>query len=146
MTDTSPDSPKRPIVTRTGLLVGLIALTFPFLADAIIFGGSGQAEKMFDAPAALLGNAIYAALFFWLLDSAMRPRRRVRIALWVGLGLTACVWLGFALTGRAYQMDGSSGNAHLGLFMLLMAWPLINVVIMGLVAKVGEPEEPHHVT
>lgn len=138
---------KRPIVTRTGLITGLLAFTLPFLADAIIFGGSGQGEKMFNSPAGLLGNAAYAAIVFWLLDSAMRPRRRVRIALWVGLALTAIIWLAFGLTGRAYQINETLGNANIGLYILLMAWPLICVVVMGVVAKVGEPpeEETAHV-
>jgi len=66
---------------------------------------------------AVIGMAVYTALPFLLLDSAMRPRRRVRLALWMGLALTVLVWAGFAQTGRAAQIDPAAGNAHVGLYM-----------------------------
>jgi len=132
------DSSKRPLVTRTGLIIGLLALTLPFIADVIIFGGSGQGNKIFSDPAPLIGFAAYAASVFWLLDSAMRPRPRVERALKIGLIMTALIWLGFALTGLAYQLNESFGNANIGLYIFLMVWPLLCVIMMGIIAKYGE--------
>lgn len=134
------DSSKRPVVTRTGLITGLLALTLPFLADVIIFGGSGQAGKILDDPGPVIGFAAYTASVFWLLDSAMRPRPRVERALWIGLIMTSLIWLTFALTGRTYQINESLGNANIGLYILLMAWPLICTILMGIIAKFGEVE------
>lgn len=137
MTETA----KRPLVTSTGLITGLIALTLPFIADRLIV--SAMTEVKDASLGAVIGMAVYTALPFLLLDSAMRPRRRVRLALWMGLALTVLVWAGFAQTGRAAQIDLASGNAHVGLYMLTMIWPAIVVGIMGAAAKIGEKD---HVT
>lgn len=132
MTDTT----NRPTVTQHGLLTAAIAFPLPFIADKLITAAMVDAgEGSFGT---LLGNAVYAALPFLLLDSAMRPRKRVRMALWLGCALTIVVWAMFALTGRAAQLDASAGNAHLGLFMITMVWPMVVVILMGLAAKVGE--------
>ena len=128
----------RPLVTRTGLITGLVAFSLPFISDFIILGGSGQMEEVLRNPTNLIIFAIYTALAFWLLDSAMRPRRRVRIALWIGLGLTAALWLIFALTGLFAQTDKSFETVNIGLYMILMTWPILCAVIMGAVAKIGE--------
>jgi len=129
---------KRPVVTRTGLITGLLALTLPFIADVIIFGGSGHSAKIFSDPAPLIGFAAYTASVFWLLDSAMRPRPRVERALKIGLIITALIWLAFALTGMSYQVSESYGNANIGLYIFLMIWPLLCVILMGIIAKYGD--------
>ena len=131
------DSPKRPLVTRTGLITAAIAVTFPFIADRLIVAAMSKALDPSFGP--IIGMAIYTAAPFLLVDSAMRPRARVRRALWVGLVWTAAVWLGFALTGRAAQTDPSAGNSHVALYMMTMIWPAVVIVMMGLIAKVGEP-------
>lgn len=139
------DSPKRPIVTSTGLITGAIALTLPFVADRLIVSAMSEAKEVGLGP--VIGMAVYTALPFFLLDSAMRPRRRVRLALWMGLALTALVWAAFAQTGRAAQIDAAAGNAHVGLYILTMIWPAILIGIIGAAAKVGEPpfQEDNHV-
>lgn len=134
------ESSKRPLVTRTGLITGLLALTLPFLADVIIFGGSGQVGKILGDPGPVIGFAAYTASVFWLLDSAMRPRPRVERALWIGLIMTSLIWLAFALTGMAYQINESMGNTNIGLYILLMVWPLVCTIFMGIIAKFGEVE------
>jgi len=134
MTETA----KRPLVTSTGLITGLIALTLPFIADRLIV--SAMTEVKDASLGAVIGMAVYTALPFLLLDSAMRPRRRVRLALWMGLALTVLLWAGFAQTGRAAQIDPAVGNAHVGLYMLTMIWPAIVIGIMGVAAKVGEKD------
>ena len=140
MTDTPVSNPsKRPLVTSTGLITGAIALTLPFVADRLIISAMSEAKDI--GVGAVIGMAIYTALPFLLLDSAMRPRRRVRLALWMGLALTALVWAAFAQTGRAAQVDPAAGNAHVGLYMLTMIWPAAIVGIMGAAAKLGE--KPH---
>ena len=70
----------------------------------------------------------------------MRPRPRVERALKIGLIMTALIWLGFALTGMAYQRNESFGNANIGLYIFLMVWPLLCVIMMGIIAKYGEAD------
>ncbi len=129
---------KRPVVTQTGILTALLAFALPFLADRWIVAAMTESQE--GGMGVLVGNAVYAAAPFLLLDSAMWPRRRVRIALWAGLALTVLIWIFFAQTGRAVQTDPTAGNAHVGLFMLTMIWPAALVVLMGVAAKVGETE------
>jgi len=128
-------------VTPTGLISGAIALLLPFIADRLIVAAMSEVKNVGFGP--VIGMAIYTALPFLLLDSAMRPRRRVRLALWMGLALTVLIWAGFAQTGRAAQIDPAAGNAHVGLFMLTMIWPAAVIGIMGAAAKIGEK---NHVT
>ena len=138
MTDTPiSNAPKRPIVTPTGLMTGAIALTLPFIADRVIVSAMTEAKAF--GIGSVIGMAVYTALPFLLLDSAMRPRRRVRLALWMGLALTVLIWAGFAQTGRAAQIDPAAGNAHMGFYMLTMIWPAAVIGIMGAAAKIGEP-------
>ena len=137
------ETSSRPLITSTGLITGLIAFSFPFVSDFIILGSSGQMEEVLKNPMSLIIFGLYGALGFWLVDSAMRPRRRVRIALWIGLLMTAVIWMAYARTGRLHQIDQTHGNMHLGIYMLLMAWPMICAVLMGCIAKVGETD---HVT
>ena len=134
MTDTST----RPLVTSTGLITGAIALTLPFIADRLIVSAMSEAKDV--GIGVVIGMALYTVAPFVLLDSAMRPRRRVRLAMWMGLALTVLIWAGFAQTGRAAQIDPAAGNAHIGLYMLTMIWPAAVAAIMGAAAKIGEPE------
>lgn len=146
MTDSPiPTSGKRPLVTATGLITGIMALSLPFLADRLIVSAMSEAKDV--GIGSVIGMAAYTAAPFLLLDSAMRPRRRVRLALWMGLALTALVWAAFAQTGRAAQADVNAGNVHVGLYMLTMIWPAVIVGIMGAAAKIGEPSisEDNHV-
>ena len=132
------DQTNRPTVTPTGIITGAIALTLPFLADRLILAAMTEVKDA--SLGTVIGMAIYTAVPFLLLDSAMRPRRRVRLALWMGLALTVLVWAAFAQTGRAAQVDAAAGNAHVGLFILTMMWPIIVVGIMGAAAKIGEKD------
>ena len=132
------DTPIRPLVTSTGLITGAIAMTLPFIADRLIVSAMSEAKDV--GIGGVIGMAIYTAAPFVLLDSAMRPRRRVRLAMWMGLALTVLIWAGFAQTGRAAQIDPAAGNAHIGLYMLTMIWPAAVAAIMGAAAKIGEPE------
>jgi len=132
------DTPKRPLVTSTGLITGGIAFLLPFIADRLIV--SAMSEPKAAGMGVVIGMAAYTAAPFLLLDSAMRPRRRVRLALWAGLALTVLLWAAFAQTGRAAQFDPGAGNAHVGLYMLTMIWPAAVPVLMGVGAKLGETE------
>lgn len=134
MTDTA----KRPLVTSTGLLTGAVAASLPFLADRLIVAAMSEVKAV--GMGVVIGMAVYTAAPFLLLDSAMRPRRRVRLALWLGLAFTVLIWAGFAQTGRAVQIDPAAGNAHVGLYMITMIWPAAVIAVMGVAAKFGEPE------
>lgn len=132
------DTPKRPLVTRTGLITAVIALTFPLIADRLIVASMAKVLESSIGP--IIGMAVYTAVPFLLVDSAMRPRPRVRRALWTGLFWTAAVWLAFTLTGRAVQIDPDVGNSHIALYMMTMVWPAVVIVMMGLIAKLGESQ------
>jgi hypothetical protein len=95
------DHTNRPTITPTGLITGAIALTLPFIADRLIVAAISEVKDA--SIGSVIGMAAYTAAPFLLLDSAMRPRRRVRLALWMGLALTALVWAAFAQTGHAFQ-------------------------------------------
>jgi len=129
---------KRPLVTWTGLITAAIAFIFPLLADRLILSSMSEAKEI--GIGAVLGMAVYTGAPFLLLDSAMRPRRRVRLALWMGLALTALVWAAFAQTGRAAQFDAAAGNAHVGVYIVTMIWPAFIFCMMGAAAKFGETE------
>jgi len=110
MTETlKTENGKRPLVTSTGLITAAIAVTFPLVADRVIL--SAMTEVKDAGMGAVIGMGFYTAAPFLLLDSAMRPRRRVRLALWMGLALTAIVWFAFARTGHAFQAFTGEGNA-----------------------------------
>jgi len=132
------DTPKRPLVTHTGLITGAMAFAFPILADRFILSALSEEKDLGIGP--VLGMAAYTAAAFVLLDSAMRPRRRVRLALWAGLALTALLWAAFAQTGRAAQFDPAAGNAHVGVYIVTMIWPAFIFCAMGAAAKFGDPK------
>lgn len=143
MTDTREN---RATLTKTGLLTAALAFALPWLSDAIVFGASGQTDRIWDGPAVLLGNAVFAMLPFLLVDSAMRPRRRVRIALWIGLATSVILWSFHAYGGWDYQANAGTGGANIGAGFVIMFWPFAQIVLMGMIAKVGEPRmEPEHV-
>ena len=57
-------------------------MTLPFIADRLIVSAMSEAKDV--GIGGVIGMAIYTAAPFVLLDSAMRPRRRVRLAMWMG--------------------------------------------------------------
>lgn len=103
------ETPKRPLVTSTALIAAAIAFTLPFIADRIILSAMTDAKDV--GIGTVIGMAAYTAAPFLLLDSAMRPRRRVRLALWMGLSLTGIVWIAFARTGYAFQTFTNESNS-----------------------------------
>jgi len=132
------ETPKRPLVTLTGLITASLAFSLPVLADRWIVAAMSEVKA--GGLGTVIGMAIYTAAPFLLLDSAMRPRRRVRISLWIGLAITVVLWAAFAHTGRAAQIDPAAGNAHMGYYMLTMILPAALIVIMGFIAKIGETD------
>ena len=129
-------------------LPAIAVFALPWIADAIIFSSSAiDSGQMFDAPKLLLMNALYAAAPFFLAALAMRPRPRVSRALWLGAILTALLWTAFALIGRANDINTNpeSGSAFLWLFIILMIWPCIVTVLIGIAAKWKEPPFKGHI-
>lgn len=141
-------------------LPALCVFTLPWLADIIILSGSHSAagtttaSGIFEAPVGLVLNALYAAAPFALMASAMRPRPRVSRALWGGAVLTALLWSVYAFAGRAAEgarvviddtfvkpleyVTPPSGELFLVIFIVLMIWPCIVTVLMGVAAKFKE--------
>jgi hypothetical protein len=129
----------RPTLTQTGMLTAAATFALPWLSDAIIFGASGQGDRIWDAPAVLLGNAVFAMLPFLLVDSAMRPRRRVRIALWIGLASSVALWAFHSYGGYVGQV-AKDFSLSLWAGFMVMVWPFVQVIGMGMIAKVGEKD------
>jgi hypothetical protein len=127
-------------MNKHALLPTFIVFLMPFLGDLIIFGGSGQMDQALRAPAILIGNATFAAIPFLLIGSAMKPRTRVTRALWIVAILTVLLWLAYAWSGWKYQVTKTDGAINIGIGMWLMVWPFICVILMGIIAKFGEPE------
>lgn len=125
-------------MNKHAILPAFIVFLLPFLNDAIVFLGSGQSEKLFSAPAGLIGNAAFAAFPFLLIGSVMRPRRRVTIALWVIALITIVLWMCYALTGLSLQTDDRLMSLNFFIYMGLMVWPFLSVILMGVIAKIGE--------
>ncbi|RKQ68829.1 hypothetical protein DES40_1603 [Litorimonas taeanensis] len=127
-------------MNKQAILPTLFVFLLPFLCDVIIFGGSGQSDKVLQAPAILIGNAVFAAFPFLVIGAVMRPRRSVTLALWVTAFLTGLVWMSYAISGWGYQIEKNDGMANLGLSMFLMVWPFICVILMGVIAKFKEAD------
>ena len=147
MTNVSKSSPDNSVkntrVTKRNYLPAILVFTLPWLADLIILGGasSNAPRQVFDAPVGLMMNGLYAAAPFALLAAAMRPRLRVSRALWAGAALTCALWVLFALKGRANALNTADrhGVAVLWLFIILMIWPFVVTIFMGVAAKFREP-------
>jgi len=153
------DTPQIPFKDRN-FWPALFVFTLPWLADIIILGGANQAvngdavRRVFDAPMGLVLNALYAAAPFALMAAAMRPRVRVSCALWGGAIVTAIIWAIYAFAGRAAEnakqiipdtyvealeyVTPPSGELFLGLFIILMIWPCVVPILMGVAAKFKE--------
>ncbi len=134
-------------MNKHALLPTFIVFLLPFLNDLIVFGGSGQMDKVFVAPVGLIGNAIFAAIPFLLIGSAMKPRPRVTRSLWMIAITTVAIWLFYAVTGLQLQnLDDSvlpedKIALNFYIYMFLMVWPFVAVIFMGIIAKFGEPPE-----
>ncbi len=122
-------------------LPAMLVFTLPWLADIIIFAGTDEAAHMLDAPRLLLMNALYAAAPIFLTALAMRPRPRVNWALWGGAILTILLWAIYALRGRMNEINTTqdNGTAFIIMFIILMIWPCILPILMGIAAKFKEP-------
>ena len=94
---------------------------------------------MFEEPITLLLNAAFAASPFIFIGLVMTTRKSVTRALWVGAILTALLWMAYAVSGRAYHITSEGGGANIALFMVMMIWPFLVTILMGVIGKF----EPH---
>ena len=120
---------------KTSFITAALVAALPFAADVLVFGSTGRAELIFQDFGILLFNAAFAAAPFIFIGLVMRPRKSVTRALWVGLALTVVVWAAYAASGRHYGLSHEGGNLNLALFMILMIWPFIVTIIMGVIGK-----------
>lgn len=125
-------------MNRSAILPSIFVFLLPFLNDLIVFAGSGQMDKLFNAPIGLLGNAVFAAAPFLLIGSVMKPRKRVTLALWIVAAITVIIWLFYALTGLSLQSAQDQLALNFFIYMGLMVWPFICAIAMGVIAKFGE--------
>lgn len=130
---------KKPLNKSSFITAALVA-ALPFIADLIVFGTTGRADRIFDAPGLLLFNAGFAAAPFILIGLVMVARKSVSRALWTGVVLSAFIWLTYALSGRHYHLSAEGGNANIAIFMVLMIWPFLVTIIMGIIGKY-EPDK-----
>ena len=126
---------------KTSLIVAALVAALPFLSDVIVFGATGRSERIFEEPGILLFNAGFAAAPFIFIGLAMVPRKSVTRALCIGALLTAILWAAYAVSGYAYHESGSGGGTNIALFMIMMIWPFIVTILMGVIGKY----EPHKV-
>lgn len=122
-------------LNRTSLITAALVAALPFLADIFVFGTTSRAERILEDPGILLFNAGFAAAPFILIGLVMTARKSVRRALWVGFALTALLWACYAGAGWSYHVTEKGGNLSIGIFMLMMIWPFIVTIIMGLIGK-----------
>lgn len=128
-------------MNKTSLVTAALVAALPFLSDLIIFGTTGRGDRIFSEAGILFFNAAFAAAPFIVIGLVMAARKSVTRALWVGAVLTALVWAAYAGSGWNYYVNETGGGANIGLFMILMIWPFIVAIIMGVIGKY----EPHKV-
>jgi len=129
-------------MNKTSLITAALVAVLPFLADVFVFGTTGRMQRIFEDPMTLLLNAGFAASPFILIGLIMAARKSVTRALWVGFGFTALIWAAYAWTGRAYHIAQEGGGANIALFMVMMIWPFVVTILMGIIGKF----EPHRVS
>ena len=154
MTNAANNILKNSSATKRNYWPAILVFTLPWLADIIILSGQNsglsgaEGRQIFDAPIGLMLNGIYAAAPFALMAAAMRPRLKVSRALWGGAVLTACLWLAYGFAGAAAQsaekisedefVTPQSGELFLIVFVIIMIWPCVIAILMGIAAKFKE--------
>jgi len=126
-------------MNKKAYIPAIIAFLLPFLNELIVFAGSGQMDKVFNAPLGLLGNAVFAMSPFLLIGSVMRPRPSVTRALWIALIMTILIWVAYAVTGLGLQTSDEGMALNFYIFMAVMVWPFFAAILMGIIAKFREP-------
>jgi len=129
-------------LNKTSFICATIVATFPFLSDLVVFGGTGRGERILEAPGVLIFNAAFAAAPFILIGLTMLARKSVTRALWTGMFLTAILWAAYAASGYSYHVNETGGNVSISLFMLIMIWPFIVTIIMGVIGKYEPNDVP----
>mgnify|MGYP000368126034 CR=1 FL=1 len=122
-------------MNKISLITAALVAALPFAADLFVFGTTGRSESIFQDVGVLLFNAGFAASPFILIGLIMTARKSVSRALWAGFGLTAVLWAAYAASGRHYFVKAEGGNLSIALFMILMIWPFIVTIIMGVIGK-----------
>ena len=126
-------------LNKTSLITAALVAALPFLADVFVFGATGRAARILEAPGILIFNAGFAASPFILIGLIMAARKSVTKALWIGFCLTALLWALYAGAGWSYHTYEQGGTFSIVLFMLLMIWPFIATILMGVIGKL-EPD------
>ena len=122
-------------MNKTSLITAALVAALPFLADIFVFGATGRAARILEEPGILIFNAGFAASPFILIGLIMAARKSVTRALWVGFGLTALLWAAYAVAGWSYHSYGTGGEISIALFILMMVWPFIVTILMGIIGK-----------
>ena len=123
------------VLNKTSFVTAAIVATFPFLSDLVVFGATGRTERILETPGVLIFNAAFAAAPFILVGLTMLARKSVTRALWAGMFLTAILWAAYAASGYSYHVSETGGNVNISLFMLIMIWPFIVAIIIGVIGK-----------
>lgn len=127
-------------LNKTSLVTAALVAALPFAADLIVFGTTGRANRIFDEPGLLLFNSGFAAAPFVLIGLIMLARKSVTRALWIGAAVTALIWLAYGVSGRSYHLLEEGGGANIAIFMVLMIWPFVITILMGVIGKY-EPDK-----
>ncbi|MEP3889562.1 MAG: hypothetical protein ABJN69_03785 [Hellea sp.] len=126
-------------LNKTSLITAALVAALPFLADVFVFGATGRAARILEEPGILIFNAGFAASPFILIGLIMAARKSVTRALWIGCGLTALLWAAYAGAGWSYHIHEKGGEISIAIFILMMVWPFIVTILMGVIGKL-EPD------
>lgn len=112
----------------------LIAASFPLLAAAFTWVGSGQSERIFDEPRILAFNMAYIAapffLFFVIRRSTRKYTKTYDYASLAGLIFAGIFWIWSGWQGYVYQSSETGGGADIGLGLILLFLPVITFCII----------------
>lgn len=122
-------------LNKTSLLTAALVAALPFLADIFVLGTTDRAANILEEPGILIFNAGFAASPFILIGLIMAARKSVTRALWIGFALTVLLWVSYAGAGWSYHTYEKGGTLSIVLFMLMMVWPFIVTILMGLIGR-----------
>ena len=126
-------------LNKTSFITAALVAALPFLTDILVLGTTGRAARILEEPGILIFNAGFAASPFILIGLIMAARKSVTRALWIGFCLTALLWAAYGGSGWFYHVHEKGGGANIGLFMLVMIWPFLVTILMGVIGKI-EPD------
>ena len=122
--------------TKLAWISALIAASLPWLSSIVVFGATGQTDRIFDTAETgiMLFNSLWAAAPFIvvaLLSLRWSAADRTGWPLFHGIMLNIGMWAW--LTFSAWEVQSTpeaSGGANIVLLMLMLVLPIVTFVIV----------------